>query len=130
MIEEAIAREKQLKKWRRDWKVNLIERHNPDWVDLFPRIFHQMRSWLEDKTLTFVIPVCRASGKTGTHEHRRSRVSICRGQSRRFGVHRSRTASLRAASGMTDLWKSGGVAARAPKRHVLSQSSNFSHICN
>ncbi|MCP9626418.1 GIY-YIG nuclease family protein [Rhodopseudomonas palustris] len=31
----AIAREKQLKKWRRDWKMRLIEEQNPDWVDLF-----------------------------------------------------------------------------------------------
>ena len=30
----AIAREKQLKRWRRDWKRNLIERQNPEWNDL------------------------------------------------------------------------------------------------
>ena len=30
----AIAREKQLKRWHRDWKMNLIERDNPDWNDL------------------------------------------------------------------------------------------------
>jgi putative endonuclease len=30
----AIAREKQLKRWRRDWKRNLIERQNPPWNDL------------------------------------------------------------------------------------------------
>ncbi|ATE67032.1 GIY-YIG nuclease family protein [Rhizorhabdus dicambivorans] len=30
----AIAREKQLKEWRRDWKLNLIEASNPDWIDL------------------------------------------------------------------------------------------------
>jgi putative endonuclease len=30
----AIEREKQLKKWRRDWKLNLIEEANPDWADL------------------------------------------------------------------------------------------------
>jgi putative endonuclease len=30
----AIAREKQLKKWRRDWKLELIENKNPGWVDL------------------------------------------------------------------------------------------------
>jgi len=30
----AIAREKQLKNWRRDWKTNLIEQDNPDWHDL------------------------------------------------------------------------------------------------
>lgn len=32
---EAIAREKQLKKWRRDWKIALIEKDNPDWIDLY-----------------------------------------------------------------------------------------------
>ena len=30
----AIAREKQLKRWRREWKLNLIEQDNPTWVDL------------------------------------------------------------------------------------------------
>lgn len=30
----AIAREKQLKRWHRQWKINLIERDNPDWSDL------------------------------------------------------------------------------------------------
>ncbi len=29
----AIAREKEIKKWRRDWKINLIERTNPDWAE-------------------------------------------------------------------------------------------------
>ena len=33
---DAIAREKQLKKWNRDWKIALIERENPDWLDLRP----------------------------------------------------------------------------------------------
>ena len=33
--EEAIKREKQLKKWERQWKVNLIEETNPEWLDLF-----------------------------------------------------------------------------------------------
>ena len=30
----AIVREKQLKKWRRAWKIGLIEESNPDWSDL------------------------------------------------------------------------------------------------
>jgi putative endonuclease len=34
----AIAREKELKKWRRDWKIRLIEEQNPQWVDLYPGI--------------------------------------------------------------------------------------------
>ncbi len=32
-ITEAIAREKELKKWRRDWKIWLIEDMNPEWED-------------------------------------------------------------------------------------------------
>jgi putative endonuclease len=32
--EEAITREKQLKRWKRDWKIELIERDNPEWRDL------------------------------------------------------------------------------------------------
>ena len=38
-IVEAIQREKSLKKSRREWKINLIERENPNWEDLFPRLF-------------------------------------------------------------------------------------------
>ena len=34
----AIAREKELKKWRRDWKIRLIDAENPGWVDLYPGI--------------------------------------------------------------------------------------------
>jgi putative endonuclease len=34
----AIAREKELKKWRRAWKIRLIEEHNPQWIDLYPQI--------------------------------------------------------------------------------------------
>ena len=34
-INKAIAREKQLKKWRRDWKIKLIEKSNPSWIDLY-----------------------------------------------------------------------------------------------
>jgi putative endonuclease len=37
-IANAITREKELKKWRRDWKVRLIENENPDWTDLYPGI--------------------------------------------------------------------------------------------
>ena len=34
-IKSAITREKQLKKWNRQWKINLIEKTNPDWKDLY-----------------------------------------------------------------------------------------------
>ena len=33
-IEQAITREKQLKNWRREWKLELVEAANPDWNDL------------------------------------------------------------------------------------------------
>ena len=33
--ESAITREKQIKKWRRQWKLNLIEENNPTWKDLY-----------------------------------------------------------------------------------------------
>jgi putative endonuclease len=36
--ENAIKREKRLKKWNRAWKVRLIEQHNPNWDDLYPEI--------------------------------------------------------------------------------------------
>jgi putative endonuclease len=34
----AITREKQLKKWNRDWKIKLIQQDNPDWRDLYEDI--------------------------------------------------------------------------------------------
>ncbi|MDD3798238.1 MAG: GIY-YIG nuclease family protein [Novosphingobium sp.] len=44
----AIAREKQLKNWRRQWKINLIEAENPHWIDLavnlgFPPLASEIR---------------------------------------------------------------------------------------
>ena len=37
-IKSAIQREKQLKNWHRDWKLNLINSFNPEWNDLFLEI--------------------------------------------------------------------------------------------
>jgi len=34
----AITREKDIKKWRRDWKIRLIEEENPEWLDLYSSI--------------------------------------------------------------------------------------------
>lgn len=37
-VEGAITREKQLKEWKRSWKLELIEKSNPDWKDLYDEI--------------------------------------------------------------------------------------------
>ncbi len=39
LIEAAIGREKRMKKWRREWKINLIETDNPHWEDLAVPLF-------------------------------------------------------------------------------------------
>src|ERR1700679_115049 len=38
-VGSAIRREKTIKKYKRDWKINLIERENSGWDDLYPRVF-------------------------------------------------------------------------------------------
>jgi putative endonuclease len=37
-MESAIAREKAIKEWKRHWKLELIERENPEWKDLYPTL--------------------------------------------------------------------------------------------
>jgi putative endonuclease len=37
-MESALTREKRLKDWKRTWKLELIEKGNPDWKDLFPTL--------------------------------------------------------------------------------------------
>ena len=36
---DAVAAEKRIKRWRRSWKLELIERQNPQWLDLYPRLY-------------------------------------------------------------------------------------------
>ena len=38
-LQDARTRELQLKKWKREWKLQLIEKCNPDWLDLYPSLF-------------------------------------------------------------------------------------------
>lgn len=40
-IEEAIAREKQLKNWHRAWKEKLISEKNPNWTDMYDEVMKQ-----------------------------------------------------------------------------------------
>jgi putative endonuclease len=37
-VNEAIKREKTIKRWKREWKYNLVEQDNPRWDDLYPGI--------------------------------------------------------------------------------------------
>ena len=37
-IHSAIEREKMIKKWNRQWKIDLVEKKNPDWKDLYPEL--------------------------------------------------------------------------------------------
>ena len=43
-VNDAIKREKQLKRWHRQWKINLIESVNPDWKDLWKPLDPEMNS--------------------------------------------------------------------------------------
>jgi len=37
-LESAFGREKQIKEWKRAWKIEMIERDNPHWIDLYPSL--------------------------------------------------------------------------------------------
>jgi putative endonuclease len=43
-INDAIAREKQLKNWKREWKISLIEESNPSWNNLYKRLDSETNS--------------------------------------------------------------------------------------
>jgi len=43
--EDAIVREKRLKKWDRQWKIELIEKNNPQWRDLNDDFLDPQSSW-------------------------------------------------------------------------------------
>lgn len=47
-IREAIQREKSLKRWYRDWKIDLICQHNPEWADLAEHVLMDPRVRPED----------------------------------------------------------------------------------
>jgi putative endonuclease len=53
-IDEAIKREKNIKKWKREWKIKLIETENKEWKDLFYDIANEdeiieMRKFMKEK---------------------------------------------------------------------------------
>lgn len=64
-VNDAIGYEKRLKRWRRDWKVRLIEETNPHWEDLYLHMMADLPappcSWIPDIR-------CADSGMTGERE--------------------------------------------------------------
>ncbi len=44
-VEEATNREKRLKRWNRQWKIEMVEKHNPEWNDLY-NVFCE--EWADD----------------------------------------------------------------------------------
>ena len=48
-MEAAIKREKQLKKWNRQWKLRLIEGMNPEWADLYDAFWHAVKEGPADR---------------------------------------------------------------------------------
>ncbi|QYJ00912.1 GIY-YIG nuclease family protein [Thalassovita mediterranea] len=52
-IKEAIAREKRIKRWKRAWKLELIETGNPDWRDLYS----ELTEWVPDRPSRFIAPM-------------------------------------------------------------------------
>ena len=89
-IDEAIVREKDTKKWRRDWKIRLFEDMNPVWADLYEsltdrRRVHGFRAPLRGPGMTrtgaALTPTVRPSGAVPPAPRRRLRAGArpCRG---------------------------------------------------
>jgi len=49
--EEALKRERQVKKYKRVWKIEMIEKMNPDWVDLSSNLNTIIESTLKDSSI-------------------------------------------------------------------------------
>ncbi|HEY1707148.1 MAG TPA: GIY-YIG nuclease family protein [Rhizomicrobium sp.] len=71
-IAAAISREKQLKRWRREWKISLIEEENPGWVDLYTNLIAENKKrtrWKRELCLNST-----ARSESGARRLRRGRV--------------------------------------------------------
>ena len=63
-VHGAIAREKRIKRWRRAWKINLIEERNRDWNDLYPSLLGMTpREFDAAEAGTVVIPVSQSEDR-------------------------------------------------------------------
>lgn len=82
-IYQAIQREKQIKKWNRAWKIELIEKTNPQWQDLWPSLTggESLDSRLNGKA-----PGCVVPAKAGTQKLSANLDSRLRGNDRGGGA--------------------------------------------
>lgn len=64
---EAVAKEKSMKKWRREWKIKLIEEQNPEWLDLSGVLFVQFFILKTLKTVVIPAPAYARIGYGGNH---------------------------------------------------------------
>ncbi len=84
-IQRAIQREKRVKRWNRAWKIQLIERENPRWHDLYA-------SLVEDNTRGQIWENRRIVGSEDDYEERAAIMEYDGGLSRRYAEHRARKA--------------------------------------
>jgi putative endonuclease len=61
-IQDAISREKEIKGWRREKKIRLIEHHNPTWEDLAARLPHHYQSLQNQKQIPHPVRQNQATG--------------------------------------------------------------------
>jgi putative endonuclease len=62
-IVPAIQREKSLKKYRREWKINLIERENPNWDDLYDSLFACLPPLPSTDVMAGLVPAIHERGR-------------------------------------------------------------------
>jgi putative endonuclease len=73
-IDAALNREKQLKKWKRAWKLKIIEESNPEWRDLYPEIMgDEKNSGFLSEFTPYLI-----RGRNDTGKRREIRSDSCR----------------------------------------------------
>lgn len=66
-MENAIRREKQLKNWKREWKIALIQKDNPDWRDLAPD--SDWKRWPSCERGIWMPDQVRHDGEVETHKN-------------------------------------------------------------
>src|SRR5260370_16033327 len=80
--DQAFLRERQIKEWRRLWKIQLIEARNPNWVDLFHDLDRllmedEVRGLKAYQTSALPIPLIPAKAGTQSGANERAQLAVC-----------------------------------------------------